>query len=58
MEASMADFQLMRNLAQSAKTKIVLLVMDGVGGMPVTPGGPTELEAAQKPNLNRLASEG
>jgi 2,3-bisphosphoglycerate-independent phosphoglycerate mutase len=54
----MADFDLMRSLAQSAKTKIVLLVMDGLGGMPVEPGGPTELEAAQKPNLNRLASEG
>jgi len=58
MEALMADFELMRTLAQSAKTKIVLLVMDGVGGMPVAPGGPTELEAAQKPNFNRLAAEG
>jgi 2,3-bisphosphoglycerate-independent phosphoglycerate mutase len=54
----MADFELMRALAQSAKTKIVLLVLDGVGGLPVAPGGPTELEAAQKPNLNRLAAEG
>ncbi len=54
----MADFELMRALAQSAKTKIILLVMDGVGGLPVAPGGPTELEAAQKPNLNRLAAEG
>jgi 2,3-bisphosphoglycerate-independent phosphoglycerate mutase len=54
----MADFDLIHTLAQSAKTKIVLLVMDGLGGMPVEPGGPTELEAAQKPNLNRLAAEG
>jgi 2,3-bisphosphoglycerate-independent phosphoglycerate mutase len=54
----MADFELMRSLAQSAQTKIVLLVMDGVGGMPVEAGGPTELEAAQKPNMNRLAAEG
>jgi 2,3-bisphosphoglycerate-independent phosphoglycerate mutase len=54
----MADFELMRSLAQSAQTKIVLLVMDGLGGLPVEAGGPTELEAARKPNLNRLASEG
>jgi 2,3-bisphosphoglycerate-independent phosphoglycerate mutase len=54
----MADFNLMRSLAQSAQTKIVLLVMDGVGGMPIEPGGPTELEAAQKPNMDHLAAEG
>jgi 2,3-bisphosphoglycerate-independent phosphoglycerate mutase len=54
----MADFNLMRSLAQSASTKIVLLVMDGVGGLPVEKGGPTELEAARKSNLNRLAAEG
>ncbi len=54
----MADFKLMQSLAQDAQTKIVLLVMDGVGGMPVEPGGPTELEAARRPNMNRLAAEG
>ena len=54
----MADFNLMRSLAQSASTKIVLLVMDGVGGLPLEKGGPTELEAARKSNLNRLAAEG
>jgi 2,3-bisphosphoglycerate-independent phosphoglycerate mutase len=54
----MADFNLMRSLAQNAQTKIVLLVMDGVGGLPVEKDGPTELEAAQRPNMNRLAAEG
>ena len=54
----MANFELMRTLSQNAKTKIVLLVLDGLGGIPVEPGGPTELEAAQRPHLNRLASEG
>jgi 2,3-bisphosphoglycerate-independent phosphoglycerate mutase len=54
----MADFDLMRSLSQTAQTKIVLLVLDGLGGMPVIPGGPTELEAASRPNLNRLAVEG
>lgn len=53
----MADFQRMRELQQNAPTKIVLLVMDGLGGLPIEPGGPTELEAARKPNLDRLAAE-
>lgn len=54
----MADFELMRSLALKESTKIVLLVMDGLGGLPVEPGGPTELGAARRPNMNRLASEG
>jgi len=53
-----ADFRLMQDLAQDAKTKMVLLVLDGLGGLPQTPGGPTELESAARPNLNRLAREG
>ena len=38
--------------------KIVLLVMDGLGGLPMEPGGETELETANTPNLDRLAAEG
>lgn len=49
----MAD--LLRGLAQAAQTRIVLLVMDGLGGLPREPGGPTELEAAATPNLDDLA---
>lgn len=37
--------------------RILLVVLDGVGGLPLEPGGPTELEAAQTPNLDRLAEE-
>jgi 2,3-bisphosphoglycerate-independent phosphoglycerate mutase len=54
----MADFRLMTELQQSAPGKIVLLVMDGLGGMPMEPGGPTELEAARTPHMDRLALEG
>lgn len=35
-------------------SKIVLLVMDGLGGIPLEPGGPTELEAARTPNMDSL----
>ncbi len=54
----MTDLDLMKTLTQKADTKIVLLVMDGLGGLPREVGGPTELEAADTPNLDRLAREG
>jgi 2,3-bisphosphoglycerate-independent phosphoglycerate mutase len=38
--------------------KIVLLVMDGVGGLPREKRGKTELETANTPNLDTLAAEG
>ena len=52
----MADLNLMRELAIDAETKIILLVVDGVGGLPVAPDGLTELEAARTPNLDALAA--
>lgn len=54
----MSNFDLIKELALEEKTKIVLLVMDGLGGLPMTPDGPTELEAAKTPNLDQLAREG
>jgi len=54
----MADFNVMRELHTSATTKIILLVMDGLGGLPREAGGKTELETARTPNLDRLAAEG
>jgi 2,3-bisphosphoglycerate-independent phosphoglycerate mutase len=47
---------LARELSQQTDTKIVLLVMDGVGGLPAD--GQSELEAARKPNLDALAKAG
>src|SRR5260221_14060025 len=49
---------LLRELHESAVTKIVLLVADGLGGLPVEPGGKTELETARTPHLDALAREG
>ncbi len=51
----MADFELIKRLARKTDTKIVLLVMDGLGGIPHPKTLRTELEAAQKDNLDRLA---
>jgi len=48
------QLELMSKLSIPGKTKMVLIVMDGVGGLP-GPGGLTELEAARTPNLDALA---
>ena len=53
----MASLDLMKELSIPGQGKIVMLVIDGLGGLPVKPGGPTELEAAQTPNLDALAAE-
>ncbi|MFO7811866.1 MAG: hypothetical protein R6V21_02770, partial [Pelovirga sp.] len=53
-----SDFDFINPLLVPAKTRIILLVIDGLGGLPVTAGGQTELEAANSPNLDLLAAEG
>ena len=50
------DLNLMRELSVKTDTKIVLLVLDGLGGLPMDPSGQTELEAADTPNLDDLAA--
>src|SRR5436309_14095670 len=49
---------LIRELKEPATSKIVLLVADGLGGLPIEPNGRTELESARTPNLDALAREG
>jgi 2,3-bisphosphoglycerate-independent phosphoglycerate mutase len=50
--------QLTRELKIKNGTKIVLYVADGLGGLPQEPGGLTELETANTPNLDALAKRG
>jgi 2,3-bisphosphoglycerate-independent phosphoglycerate mutase len=51
----MTGFELMEALHITAQTKIVHMVMDGVGGLPRESDGKTELEAANSPNFDALA---
>ena len=48
---------LIRPLVVDNDTKIVLLSLDGLGGLPRPETGRSELETARLPNLTRLASE-
>lgn len=50
------SFALVDRLIVKNSTKIVFLIMDGLGGLPVRPDGPTELEAARTPHLDELAA--
>jgi 2,3-bisphosphoglycerate-independent phosphoglycerate mutase len=52
------ELDFIQQLVKPAETKIVLLVMDGLGGLPMEAGGLTELEAANTPNLDALAARG
>ena len=49
---------LVRQLQSTNDSKIVLLVADGLGGLPMEPGGKTELEAAKTPHLDAMARRG
>ncbi|MFH1277762.1 MAG: 2,3-bisphosphoglycerate-independent phosphoglycerate mutase [Candidatus Eisenbacteria bacterium] len=50
--------ELITSLVQKKGERIVMLVLDGLGGLPDRVGGKTELEAAASPNLDRLAEKG
>ena len=50
--------ELVAELRDDNNSKIVLLVADGLGGLPLQPGGKTELETARTPNLDACAREG
>ena len=54
----MVDLELMKLISRSTPSKIVLLVLDGLGGLAGPETGKTELETARTPNLDRLAAKG
>jgi 2,3-bisphosphoglycerate-independent phosphoglycerate mutase len=49
---------LIRDLRENNSSKIVLVVADGLGGLPIEMGGKTELESARTPNLDACVREG
>jgi 2,3-bisphosphoglycerate-independent phosphoglycerate mutase len=53
----MDNLELMKELSTPSPSKIVLLVIDGLGGLPSPKTGKTELETASAPNLDQLAAK-
>jgi 2,3-bisphosphoglycerate-independent phosphoglycerate mutase len=53
----MIAFEHMKRISRTSPSKIVFLVMDGVGGLPHPETSKTELESARKPNLNGIARQ-
>jgi len=53
-----SDQEIISGLVIPNTSKIVLLLLDGLGGAPMHPGGQTELETAHTPNMDTLAAEG
>jgi len=54
----MDNLELIKPISRSSPTRIVLLVIDGLGGLPDPQTGKTELETANTPNLDQLATRG
>lgn len=51
----MIDFPYLSDICQTTDSRIILLVVDGLGGLPHPDTGRTELETAYTPNLDVLA---
>ncbi len=54
----MTNLDLIKGISISSPAKIILLVIDGLGGLPDPQTGRSELETARIPNLDALASSG
>jgi 2,3-bisphosphoglycerate-independent phosphoglycerate mutase len=46
---------LLGRLVKQNSSKVMLVILDGLGGLPFFPGGATELEEANAPELDKLA---
>jgi len=51
------ELDFIQKLIKPSDTKIVMLVMDGIGGLPKEENNLTELESANTPNLDNLAKK-
>jgi len=51
------DPEFIDSLVVKNSTKIIFLIMDGLGGLPMGQGDQTELEAAKTPNMDALAEK-
>ena len=54
----MVSHDIIKDIAIASPSKIVMLVIDGLGGLPESKSGKTELEIASTPHLDKLAQEG
>ncbi len=54
----MITLEEIKQISVVSSSKIVMLVIDGLGGLPDPKTGKTELETAHAPNLDRLAENG
>ena len=51
----MIDFPFLKDICRRTDSRIILLVVDGLGGLPHPATGLTELETAATPNLDAMA---
>jgi 2,3-bisphosphoglycerate-independent phosphoglycerate mutase len=54
---TMIGFEHIKRISRTSPSKMVFLIIDGVGGLPHPKTGKTELESARRPNLNRIARD-
>ncbi len=54
----MMNAEVWKDLIIKNNSKIIFLIMDGLGGLPLPGGDKTELEMAKTPNLDRYVKEG
>ena len=52
------DIKIIKEIAITSPEKIVMLVLDGLGGLPDPKTGQTELETARIPHLDAIAAQG
>jgi len=52
------NLEFIQHLKQTTEAKIAMIVMDGLGGLPLDDDGLTELEKANTPHLDDLATHG